>query len=411
MSGRVDALVIGAGPAGSSTAIRLAQAGWNAVIVEQHEFPRGKVCGECIAAGSLLLLDELGIGPEFRRVAGPPLRRVGWMSEAGTIVADLPACSVGPYPFGRALGRDQLDDLLLRRAKALGVTVLQPAKVSSIRAEPAGFACDIESMPKSLLTVHASVVIDAHGSWEPGPALMPELAAARWPRRAADLFGFKATFLDGTLPESLLPVLAIDGGYGGIVVADRGRTTLACCIRRDTLRACRARAPGAQAGEAVEAYLRRSCLGVREALWDARRDGTWLAVGPLRPGIHVNAGRGLFRVGNAAGESHPLIGEGINMALQSAALLARTLAQQRPSSIRGSVARHLQCTYAAAWRDEFAARHRIAVAYANVAMRPALAWPTRSMLRRWPTLLTMAARLAGKARGPILRPGVSEVTP
>ncbi len=413
MSGRVDALVIGAGPAGTSTAIRLAGAGWSSAIAEQHRFPRAKVCGECVGAGSLLLLDEVGVGTAFRRLAGPPLRRVGWMSAVGTIIADLPSCSGGPYPFGRALGRDQLDDLLLQRAKALGVKVLQPVKVRSIRGGPGGFACDIESMPDSLhrdrrrprtmQTVHARVIIDAHGSWEPGPDSIPPdpLAKTPWPRREADLFGFKATFLGTTLPQSLLPVLALDGGYGGIVVSDHGRTTLACCIRRDTLRACRTRTPGASAGEAVEAYLRRSCLGVHEALLDAHRDGAWLAVGPLRPGIHINSAHGLFRVGNAAGESHPLIGEGISMALQSAALLARTLTQHPPWAISGSVARQLQHTYAVAWRREFTSRLRFAAAYANLAMRPGLAAPTRSMLRRWPGLLTVAARLAGKAQRPV----------
>src|SRR5450631_3586319 len=60
-----DALVIGAGPAGASVSIRLAQAGWRVVLVEQHEYPRQKVCGECIAAGNMTLIDELGIGLAF----------------------------------------------------------------------------------------------------------------------------------------------------------------------------------------------------------------------------------------------------------------------------------------------------------------------------------------------------------
>ena len=125
-----DALVIGAGVAGTSTAILLAQAGWRVVVVEQHAYPRRKVCGECIAAGNLVLLDELGIGAAFRSAAGPELRRVGWMDAAATVSADMPPCSSGPYPYGRALGRDRLDTLLLQRARSLGVVVLQPAKLS-----------------------------------------------------------------------------------------------------------------------------------------------------------------------------------------------------------------------------------------------------------------------------------------
>jgi 2-polyprenyl-6-methoxyphenol hydroxylase-like FAD-dependent oxidoreductase len=421
MHSSVDALVIGAGPAGAATAIWLANAGWEVVLVEQHRYPRRKVCGECIAAGSLGLLDELGIGPVFRGMAGPELQQVGWMSAGDTVVADFPACASGPYRFGRALARDQFDHLLLLRAAALGVTVLQPAKARTIGGAPGYFECEIESQggdanrggagSRMIRTLNARVVVDAHGSWEPGPRLAHagELPEAESARRNSDLFAFKACFLNGKLASGLLPVLAIRGGYGGIVLSDHGRTTVACCLRRDALRACRASRPGAAAGDTIEGYLRRSCRGIRAALDGARRDGSWLSVGPLRPGIRVDAAPGIFRVGNAAGEAHPLIGEGISMALQSAALLTRILARQSPAAIDGSLASDLQHCYAAAWRTEFTARLRVAAAYAHVAMRPALALPARALLQRWPVQLTRTARLAGKARYSILQPNCSEV--
>src|ERR1039458_1652155 len=99
MYANADALVIGAGPAGTSTAILLANAGWRVVLVEQHSYPRRKVCGECIAAGSLAVLDELGVGGAFRRMAGPELRQVGWMSAAATVVADPAALHGRPLPL------------------------------------------------------------------------------------------------------------------------------------------------------------------------------------------------------------------------------------------------------------------------------------------------------------------------
>ena len=74
-----DALVIGAGPAGCASAILLARAGWHVILVEQSAYPRQKVCGECISAGSLELFDSLGVGAAFRTMAGPQLSRVGWM--------------------------------------------------------------------------------------------------------------------------------------------------------------------------------------------------------------------------------------------------------------------------------------------------------------------------------------------
>jgi flavin-dependent dehydrogenase len=407
-----DALIIGAGPAGASTAIRLAKAGWRVVIVEQHAFPRQKVCGECIAPGNFSLLEELGVGSSFREIAGPELRQVGWMNSSTTITAELPECIDTRHPFGRALGRDQFDLLLLKRACALGAQILQPAKVRVIRGEPGRFACEIETraeilwpctpQPAAAARYHvtAPVIIDAHGSWEPAPK--DETSGAPTPcrarRHASDLFAFKATFRDSTLARSLLPVLSFGGGYGGIVMADHGRATLACCIRRDVLYERRGLAPSEPAGAVVEAYLRRSCRGLAQVLDHAYRVGPWLSVGPIRPGIRVKSDSGAFRVGNAAGETHPLIGEGISMALQSSALLANLLTQQAASSIDAYRVGAIKQRYATSWRAAFGSRMRLASVYAHLAMHPTLATATRRLLRRWPSLLTHAARLVGKDR-------------
>lgn len=409
MSIDADALVIGAGPAGASTAIRLAAAGWDVVLAEKSRYPRQKVCGECIAAGNLELLDELGIGCEFRRLAGPDLRQVGWMSAARTVVADMPPCPDGPYRYGRALGRDRLDVLLLERARSVGVRVLQPARVRTVAGGPGQFECEYEASVDRLRiapegrterTLRARVVIDAHGSWERAPAFTCKATGTvtHAPRLNSDLFAFKASFRNTRVPIGFLPVLALNGGYGGMVVAEDGRTTIACCIRRDALQSWRGLAPGESAGIAIEGYLRRSCRGIRDSLENAIREGPWLSVGPVRTGVHIEARGGVLRVGNAAGETHPLVGEGIGMALQSAALLTRHLTCRSAAAFNWTRSLEVQAAYAASWKRKFAPRLRVAHAYASVAMNPALASPTGVLLRRLPKLLTVAARLAGKAR-------------
>src|SRR5439155_15437649 len=130
--------------------------------------------------------------------------------------------------------------------------------------------------------LQAPIVIAAHGSWEVGP--LPTQPTRRRPK-AADLFGFKAHFRGAGLPDDLMPLLAFPGGYGGMVTCDDGRVSLSCCVRRDRLTGIRE--PGEEAGEAVLRHIRASCRGVDEALTGATRDGTWLAAGPIRPGIRV----------------------------------------------------------------------------------------------------------------------------
>jgi flavin-dependent dehydrogenase len=214
---------------------------------------------------------------------------------------------------------------------------------------------------------------------------------------------FKASFRNARLRGGFLPVIALNGGYGGMVNAASGRMTLACCIRRDALEKCRRDAPGEAAGAAIESYLRRSCRGIAESLGGAQRDGPWLSVGPIRPGIRIDTADGVLRVGNAAGESHPLIGEGIGMALQSAALLAAQLGPKPVAMHDSTHFDRIHRTYAAAWRRQFAWRLRIAQLYAHIAMNPAVSPAAQEILGRLPRALTFAARMAGKARPAPLR--------
>ncbi len=397
--GHFDAVIVGAGPAGSTAAILLARAGWSVALVEKQRFPRRKVCGECIAASNLPLLEALGIGAGFDALAGPPLRRVALMHRGQTVTAGLPPADHPRHAWGRALGRETLDTLLLEQARAAGAVVLQPWSVQALGGAAGDHRCEIRCVDSGEKeTLYAPVLIAAHGSWETLPS---GRNTRRFARRPADLFAFKANFAGASLADGLLPVLSFEGGYGGMVIGDQGTLTLACCLRQDRLEACRGAAPGLSAGEVVEAMLKRECQGVAEALASAQRSGVWLASGPIDPGIRLRDDEGLFRIGNAAGEAHPIIGEGMSMAMQSAWLLCGALL--RPVPRDGAAAdMHWQARvrklYNAEWRRHFAPRLRLAAMFAQVAMRPAVCAPLLAGLSYWPSLLTQGARWSGKLR-------------
>jgi len=397
MQTRFDALIIGAGPAGSSAAILLAMAGWSVGLVEKQSFPRRKVCGECLAASNLPLLDALGIGAEFMAQAGPELRRVAVMRDKRCVIADLPPAIHPRHPWGRALGRETLDTLLLERARTLGVAIIQPWTVQKVDGTAGDHRCTVHNVHSDRWDIlHAPVAIFAHGSWEPLPGTR---AIARRARNGSDLLAFKANFDRAILTTGVLPVLLFNGGYGGMVRADNDVVTVACCIRADRLATLRLASPGRPAGEVVEAMLRRECQGVAEALQGAQRSGVWLASGPLAPGVRLQSDEQIFRIGNAAGEAHPIIGEGMSMALQSAWLLCASLVRARKQhGITDSTAwQHgVHQNYAAEWRRHFVPRLRLAASFANLAMRPAASAALMAILRRWPTLLTHGAAWAGK---------------
>lgn len=405
-----DAIIIGAGPAGSTAALLLARAGWSVAVIEKAAFPRRKICGEFISAPALALLGRAGIAEEILAGAGPEVRDVGVFAGDRIVTGAMPrhdsvrpersvAKSKDERPvmsaigYGRALGREHLDALLLAAAARAGASVWQPWRVRSWARANERYVCVAENKAREHAELHAPVLIAAHGSWDTGGLTVPGAVDRSAP---SDLLAFKAHFGGCDLPRHRMPLIAFPGGYGGLVHSDRGRVSFSCCIRRDVLTACRAETPGASAGAAVLAHVLGACRGMREAIGAGVRDGEWLAAGPLRPGIRSACADGYFTLGNAHGEAHPIVAEGINMAIQSAWLLCERLV---PAGPRASCSRleEIARAYELAYRASFGPRIRAASAFATLAMQPKAAAAVTALLQGLPGLLAFGARWAGKA--------------
>mgnify|MGYP001000780513 FL=1 len=121
----------------------------------------------------------------------------------------------------------------------------------------------------------------------------------------------------------------------------------------------------------------------------------------MDPGVRLSANDGLLRIGNAAGEAHPIIGEGMSMALQSASLLCAQLPRSERRAELSAVAwqREVSRRYCMQWRHHFAPRLRLASAFAQLAMRPRGAAALIALVSAWPAVLTLGARWGGKTRG------------
>jgi 2-polyprenyl-6-methoxyphenol hydroxylase-like FAD-dependent oxidoreductase len=363
-------------------------------IVEKANFPRRKVCGEFVSSANLALFRQLGMADDFLERAGPPVRQVGLFARETLLMAPMPGQRRPNPDWGRALGRETLDTLLLQRAAAAGARVWQPWSAVRLDKQGEAVVCQaVNRVTRETKALRARVIIAAHGSWECGT--LPTQPSRRV-LRGSDLLGFKAHFHDCRLSVGLMPLLAFPGGYGGMVHTNEGRATVSCCIRRDQLERCRRTTPGGSAAETVLAHLRNSCRGAREALAVANLEGPWLSAGPIRPGIRPRFTRGIFCIGNAAGEAHPIIAEGISMAIQSAWLLCERLVARRREGLTDAVLQEVGRDYADAWLHWFAPRIRVASLFAQLAMRPTAVALLLPLLRLFPAALTLGAGWSGK---------------
>ena len=247
--------------------------------------------------------------------------------------------------WGRALGREQLDTLLADAAEAAGATSFAAVLGAGDRRRRRRLSlARATGAPARDLELDAHLVVAAHGSWEPLPAERAVQRGARAAKRPVRLQGELSRRGDRCRPVA------------GAVVRRRLRRHGRRRRRPGDARLLRPRrspagAACASSRERVPATSSRRCCGASvpastlRSAGAERVEGPWLASGPLRPGIRLGQGDGVFRVGNAAGEAHPIVGEGISMALQSAFVLADLIGQgrsdlrRRPTRRAGAAAR------------------------------------------------------------------------
>lgn len=134
MQSSVDVIVMGGGPAGSTTAALLAAQGVNVLVVEKESFPRFHI-GESLLPRSLPVLNRIGVD-----VCG-----AAFLYKGGAEFYDETTGDYALYPFADALpglpghayqvDRAAFDAALLERADALGARVHQGERVTKVEPE------------------------------------------------------------------------------------------------------------------------------------------------------------------------------------------------------------------------------------------------------------------------------------
>ncbi len=351
---KFDVAIAGAGPAGSSAAIRLALAGLRVVLIEQKTFPRHKLCGEFISPECLVHFKELGVNLE--PFVGSRIERTIFFTRSGRELAVPTSWLNNNATPALGLSRSAMDKALIDRAREVGVDVREGTQVRSLVLAEGRAAGLVTREDKQERTVGAVLVLDARGRARP---LIGDAGSAP---RAARQVAFKAHLDRVATDRSTCEMFVYNGGYGGCLPVENGLHNL-CFI------ASAAAIVGH--GSDPDRYMRVVLMKNRRAakvLAEARVVGDWLAVpvqglGPRDP----SPAPGMLSIGDAAGFIDPFTGSGILLSLQSGALAADTIAERLPRL------EALETVYRRRYEGAFGRRFRTSAFLRQAFRAPALA--------------------------------------
>jgi geranylgeranyl reductase family protein len=388
---RADVVVVGAGPAGSSAAWSLAQAGIDVVILEKVLFPREKVCGDGLTPRGVKVLGDLGVDTS------------GWLRHRGlrvhgggqVVEVDWPRLTHWPA-YGLVRRRSELDAALAAHATCAGARLHTGVTVTGPLLDDAGRVAGVHAEvgpDRRPVTWRARLVVSAEGlsgrlakslgllRREDRPLGVAVRRYVRTPRTDDD-------HLDISFDLSAEgPTAASMPGYGWIFGMGDGTANVGFGLldsRRST-------------GGDPRETLRR-WMTTLPADWQVTEAN---AVTPLRGAglpmaLHREPAytRGLLLTGDAAGAVNPFSGEGISYAMETGCMAAEAAAdalERREGLGREAVLRR----YPERLRAEYGHHYRLGMGFLALLSRPGIVrFATAHGLER-PALVSAALRLMG----------------
>jgi menaquinone-9 beta-reductase len=408
-----DVIVVGAGPAGSTTAYYLAQAGLNVLLIEKSRFPRDKVCGDGLTPRAVKALVAMGV--DVSEEAGW-LRNKGLRVIGGGLRLELDWPELSSYPgYGLVRTRASLDEQLARRAQAAGAKLLEGTTVTGPVLADDGRIVGVEASAEPQDSIkqrsksdnaerehgsprryHARVVVAADGNSSRLSVAMglrkrddrPMGVAVRTyytsPRHDDDYLESWLDLWDG---DRLLP------GYGWIFGMGDGTSNVGLGLLNTSK---------AFGNTDYRALLQRWLRSMPEE-WGYTEEnrtepvrGAALPMGFNRtPHYH----RGLLLAGDAAGMVNPFNGEGIAYAMESGEILARVVAQGLARPTRAETERVL-AGYADELQAAYGRYYTLGRVFVELIGRPKLMRYATSRGMHHPALMKFALKLLANLTDP-----------
>ncbi len=370
VSARWDTVVVGAGPAGSATALQLARAGARVLLLDRARFPRDKPCSEYLSPESTRVLERLGADVLRAVATAAPARLTGMK-----VVAPSGAAVVGRFEtFSFALPRTRFDTILRAAAEAAGAEVREGVKVEEVlydRGAVAGVVTRGSGLG-SRDSYRARIVVGADGLRSVVARRLGPVHAIG-PKRIA----FTAHVADVRGVDDLGEMHVGRPGYVGLGPIGNGVTTVALVL------------PLAEARRGKRFFEELNRFpGVAGRFDDRRMVRPILATGPFARWSRRPVANRALLVGDAADFFDPFTGQGIYSALRGAELAAAAILTTLATGAS------LQ-PYARARRREFGAKWLLERMIGIAVGWPALIERVVGRMMRRPELAHLLVRATG----------------
>lgn len=341
-------IVVGGGPAGSSTAFFLARAGVEVMLVDRARFPRDKVCSEYLSPQASRILASMNALGDIEATEPALLSGMRVHAPNGATIHGEFAARHGFKGYrdkGLAVRRTVLDGILLDHARRAGVRVEEGTRVTDVTRDSRGRVTGVLTAGSngSQEERSATLVVGADGLRSVIGRRLGLVRPSRWPRRIALVAHYSGV---AGVPD-FGEMHVCREGYCGIANVGNDLTNVAVVVP-----VARAAEIAIDRTEFLESWIAER-PEIAERFANATRVTAVRATGPFATSAKRAWVPGAALVGDAAEFYDPFTGEGIYTALRGGELLAGLVAEAIPRA--GDLTRALG-EYERARRAEFSGK-------------------------------------------------------
>lgn len=315
-----DAIVVGAGPAGSSTAAILAEKGHDVMVVEKERFPRYHV-GESLMPFCYFPLERLGLVDTLMESANPRKYCVQFVRQDGFLSQPFYFFQHFDHPSSTTwqVWRSEFDKMILDKARANGASVMEETKAKGLikngdRVE----GIKVESKDMGAIELRAPIVVDASGrdcfaahkeNWMIRDPQLKKIALWTY---------FKGAKRDPGLDEGATTVAYLPNkGWFWYIPLSGDMVSVGIVAERDYLF-------NGSTKDHMEIFQRevQNNEWIKEHLAEAEQTGEYRITGEYSYRNRYCASEGLVLAGDALGFLDPVFSSGVFLALKSGVMLA-----------------------------------------------------------------------------------------